>query len=166
MADNVIQVVVVGDRFEGFCCRANVYTVSAFVSAARSGDFTSPDQSFEVVIGQGVTTYETELIEHTLVRFSCSTVCVMRHPQSKLVPRHLVHKCDPSNVLIANLERVGSASFQAVLRIHNNNELLIDHQTGQHVQGMVIVEATRQNVPGCLRKIPDTADASALLPRD
>lgn len=144
MADKVIQVVVIGDRFEGFCCRTNVYTVSAFVNAARSGGFADPDTTFEVVIGQGVTTYETELIEHTLVRFGCSTVHVTRHPQMKLVPRHLVHKCDPTNVLVANLERLDNESFRAALRIHNNNELLIDHQTGQHIQGMVIVEATRQ----------------------
>ncbi|MEU6299282.1 AfsA-related hotdog domain-containing protein [Streptomyces erythrochromogenes] len=34
--------------------------------------------------------------------------------------------------------------FGAGLRLHNDNELLLDHQTGQHVQGMVVIEASRQ----------------------
>src|SRR5699024_625348 len=54
------------------------------------------------------------------------------------------HKHREENVLIADLGRHDDQIFHAALRLHQNNELLLDHQTGQHVQGMVVVEATRQ----------------------
>ena len=36
------------------------------------------------------------------------------------------------------------AHCRAELRIHRDNELVLDHHTGEHVQGIVIVEAMRQ----------------------
>jgi hypothetical protein len=55
-----------------------------------------------------------------------------------------VHKHDVDNVLLARLRRTGTDSYGADIRVHGHNEMLADHQSGEHVQGMVIVEAARQ----------------------
>ena len=54
------------------------------------------------------------------------------------------------------LEKNGTAT--ANLRISNNNELLLDHQTGKHVQGMVSVEASRQMFIAVVSLDDDIAD--------
>lgn len=68
------------------------------------------------------------------------------HPASDegRVPRHLVHKHREQNVLLADLHKTSDERFRASIRLHGENELLLDHQTGQHVQGMVVTEAMRQ----------------------
>lgn len=57
----------------------------------------------------------------------------------------LSHKHLPANTLISRPERMGEASYRLDMRIDQNCELMGDHQTGQHVQGMILVEAARQS---------------------
>ena len=65
-------------------------------------------------------------------------------PAGCWVTPQTVHKLRPENVLLANVRNPATGNCAADLRIHRENELLIDHHTGEHVQGMVIVEAMRQ----------------------
>lgn len=56
----------------------------------------------------------------------------------------LCHKRRPENVLIAVPEQQPDGSYLSELRLHARNELMLDHLTGQHIQGMVLTEACRQ----------------------
>jgi hypothetical protein len=40
--------------------------------------------------------------------------------------------------------QVGDNSFEAALLLDERCELMADHQTGQHIQGMILIEAARQ----------------------
>lgn len=57
----------------------------------------------------------------------------------------LSHKHEPANTLISRPEQTGEGSYRLDMCIDQNCELMGDHQTGQHVQGMILVEAARQS---------------------
>jgi A-factor biosynthesis hotdog domain len=59
-------------------------------------------------------------------------------------PSTLTHKKRSENTLISTPRKHGTAFYQSDLLIAADNELILDHVTGQHVQGMVLVEACRQ----------------------
>jgi hypothetical protein len=54
------------------------------------------------------------------------------------------HKDRAENVLITEPQRVASDTFVSDLVLHARNELMQDHLTGEHIQGMVLAEACRQ----------------------
>jgi len=54
------------------------------------------------------------------------------------------HKHRLHNAIISHPERLGDDHFQAALLLDERSELMNDHQTGQHIQGMILIEAARQ----------------------
>ncbi len=56
----------------------------------------------------------------------------------------LSHKRDPRNTLISDPRRVAEDVYEMDLMIDERGELMLDHQSGQHVQGMILIEAARQ----------------------
>lgn len=65
-------------------------------------------------------------------------------PTSPRAPRSLTHKHHAHNSLISVPQEQADGSYCSELLICTGNELISDHVTGQHVQGMVLVEACRQ----------------------
>ncbi|MFF2085189.1 AfsA-related hotdog domain-containing protein [Nocardia sp. NPDC058176] len=136
--------VVVADRFLGISKDDRVHTVSGLVALLRSGRFHAADAELAVHLGQGITRHDLDYLEH---------VAAIHAPQARLrvvgeiaepARRHHVHKYQDSNVLLAGLVREDENLFRADLRLDGDNELLLDHQTGEHVQGIVVIEAVRQ----------------------
>lgn len=56
----------------------------------------------------------------------------------------LSHKRKHCNTLVANPTKIDGDTYSMDLCIDQNCELMDDHQTGQHVQGMILIEASRQ----------------------
>lgn len=54
------------------------------------------------------------------------------------------HKHHIHNSIISHPARVGDNCFEAALLLDERCELMADHQTGQHIQGMILIEAARQ----------------------
>ncbi len=59
-------------------------------------------------------------------------------------PRRLAHKHHPANTLVSEPRRISEDGFVLDLMIDEACEIMADHQTGEHVQGMVLLEAARQ----------------------
>ncbi|MGW0532098.1 AfsA-related hotdog domain-containing protein [Streptomyces sp. NPDC003032] len=137
-------VVVVGDRFAGFAVQEGVATVSQFLAGLHSGEYGARSGHAVVRAGQGVGDFEWQLVCEQVRAHKLEDRVRPVRPQSQLASRTECHKRSEPNALIAELRRVDEELFEASLRLHNDNELLLDHQTGQHVQGMVAVEAARQ----------------------
>jgi hypothetical protein len=135
--------IVIGDRFVGFAQDVNILTVSqarAYLARFRQQEDSS---TLTVRFGQGVSEYEYQLLVEDVERLGLRGQVFFEWVPVSLASRREVHKHNQSNVLIADL-RESDNSYQATLRLHNDNELLLDHQTGLHVQGMVVTEAARQ----------------------
>jgi hypothetical protein len=132
-------VCIVGDTFGALAQVGGVQTVSQFVRTVKSGG----PMPRRLVAGQGVSDYEMEYLRTTLAAAQAAQVDITPSAVDR-VSRDVAHKHRESNVLLADLERTGGDTYAANLRLHAENELLQDHQTGSHVQGIVIVEAFRQ----------------------
>ncbi len=64
--------------------------------------------------------------------------------KERYADRALCHKHRPENILISVPEQQVDGAYTADLLLHERNELMLDHLTGQHIQGMVLTEACRQ----------------------
>ncbi len=65
-------------------------------------------------------------------------------PAAPRAPRSLTHKHHAHNSMISVPRGQDDGAYRSELLICTGNELISDHVTGQHVQGMVLVEACRQ----------------------
>jgi hypothetical protein len=137
------SLLVVGDRFGGFSAQDGVVTVSQLRRQLTAGIVAGKGPVL-VKAGQGVGTDEWRDLRQHADRLGLGRQLVFCGRPVRLAVQAEVHKKVETNTLIADLERAGGGLFTASLRVHNDNELLLDHQTGQHVQGMVAIEAARQ----------------------
>lgn len=139
--DHGATICLVGDRFAGMAAVPGVHTLSQLVGDLRRG---APVPR-NIIIGQGLQEYEFEYLYAALTRRNKDPREVLtQFPAGQRVSRSLVHKSREQNVLLANFRKTEAQRFRADIRLHSENEMLLDHQTGQHVQGMVVTEALRQ----------------------
>jgi hypothetical protein len=134
-----VTICVVGDRFAPFADGTGADTVSGLMAALRSRLHT---RELVLIEGQGVDARDWARIRAELARAGV-TADIRANETGPLARDAEIHKHREENVLIAGLEQTGETTFRAALRLHNDEELLLDHQGG-HVQGMVLVEAARQ----------------------
>jgi hypothetical protein len=143
-AEATTHLVVVADRFQGFVHDDLVCTVSGLLGRIDTGALDARPGEVWLHAGQGIGRFESQHVRAALARRGLSDRIRLVTDDAEPAGRDPVHKHRAENVLLAGLRRTGTDSFAADLRVHGDNELLLDHQTGEHVQGMVIVEAVRQ----------------------
>jgi hypothetical protein len=109
-------VCLVGDQFAQFATHQSVRTVSGFVAEVRAGCFDNLRGPLSISWGE----------------------------EPAVVSRSRTHKQREANAVLAGLRSTGDDTYRASLRLHPENEFLLDHQSGEHLQGMVVIEAFRQ----------------------
>lgn len=122
----------------------NVVGVTQFVSSLRQGRYDDVRVEHALHFGQGVSAYDERDIRDQLELRGLSKWFVIRSGHSRSASRIQVHKQLEKNVLIADLLTIAKHRFRARLRVEDDSELLLDHATGWHVPGMVMLEAMRQ----------------------
>ncbi|MCC3736014.1 hypothetical protein LLS47_24275 [Rouxiella badensis] len=141
--------IVVGEKFKDFAEKNNnVMTVNAFERLVWAGEIKKINK---VIIGQGV----------QLDDISRAICTIRKHYPEKINEivnlndlyfqndtEHLktVHKVKKENIVITSPEKIDEETYNSKLILQDSSELLCDHQTGQHLQGMVLIEASRQSV--------------------
>jgi len=139
-------VYVVSDAFERFAENPGVITYATAMAALDSDTGLPVEPDVRVRPGQG-------LNEAQVAAFLARARAVGRDDRldgwaaddrpAKASAR-LTHKARPENVLISTPRRIEESVFEADLMLDADSELMRDHVTGQHVQGMVLIEAARQ----------------------
>jgi hypothetical protein len=139
------DVVVVADRFARFARGDRVLTLSGLLALLAPGAPEPAGGHWVVHLGQGLDATDVDLIEAAREK-SGVAVCLADPARFRMAPEPpgTVHKTRPENVLLAGVHHPAAGRCRAGLRIHRDNELVLDHHTGEHVQGMVIIEAMRQ----------------------
>lgn len=134
---SVQPIPVVGRPFARFAALAGGLTADQALTALRDGSL-GPAR---LLPGQGVTAEEWAAIEAAAAGSGTAT-----DPYPRREPvRAGVHKRDPRNVLIADLEVVDRRRWRAALWIHPEGAPLADRDAGTaHVPGMVEIEACLQ----------------------
>lgn len=141
------KVLVVGDKFSEFSSQhENVITLGELEKAI----FDENENFFDSIeIGQGICSHRFHGIQKTIKSgspFKKTTFLNIEQitDQSNLEHRRAVHKVKNQHILITSPYKNDENHFTCRLAIHDSAELLQDHMTGQHVQGMVLTEAARQ----------------------
>jgi len=139
---------VVGDKFFQFSHGKNVLTVSQLRGLMTvSGLMMFEHNHVEIQPGQGLGDEDVLGILQLAAasphseRFDLSALERM----SRRAPASQSHKRKSENTLISMPRQVSETEFLLDLVIDENCELMRDHQTGQHLQGMILLEAARQS---------------------
>ncbi|KUZ77169.1 AfsA-related hotdog domain-containing protein [Burkholderia ubonensis] len=133
---------IVGDCWGNVGIDDGMISVSEFISGLRAGRYHAPLPTLRP--GFGVDNRELDVLRSELERLGLDPIALSGMHQPDSVEIAHTHKRNPQNVLLAKLERLDDAHYQAALRLTRNNELLLDHVTGCHISAMVMTEAARQ----------------------
>lgn len=144
--DTSKHVVVVADRFAPFADGDRVLTMSDLLLHVAVNSPGERGHPLVIHLGQGIDNADRQVLEAACLRNGTpvARMAAREFPRGEQVTPDIVHKRHPENVLLANVRHHNGEYCAADLRIHRDNELVMDHRTGEHVQGMVIIEAIRQ----------------------
>lgn len=136
-------VVLVGDRFSSFALLDGAVSVSKL--AAHFDNAPSNDALPScVVVGQGVSDSWLAYLEARAAERGADVSFVGERRVADRPGRHVCHKWQRRNVVITRPVPAGPNVYEMQLSIDDDCEIMSDHVTGHHVQGMVLVEAARQ----------------------
>lgn len=125
-------------------CFKNVVTENAVVHGFN--DFLQAmaqdilDERVVYVLGQGIAESELKTLEKLRQNYPKIQLSKMPKRESQAY----VHKHKSENVMIAVPEQQDSDTYLSYLILDDDCAEMSDHVTGQHIQGMVIIEAARQ----------------------
>lgn len=132
-------VFLVGDEYASFATNPHVMTLRELRARVLASDARQDD--LRVVVGQGM--------RHEDAAAPCDAVAATKAGvaiEAAAAPASLAvtHKRDAANVLISEPRRTRPRTYEMELLLNDGEDRLVDHVTGQHVSGMVLVEAARQ----------------------
>lgn len=138
---------VVGDKFASYVQGKDAITLSQLRGLLSLSIPMLAGQGVTVLVpGQGLgDTSVKQLLQEAAAspNLSCFDFSLW-HRLPERAHSSLTHKHEPANTLISTPRRIAQDTFESHLLIDENCELMQDHTSGQHVQGMVLIEATRQ----------------------
>lgn len=131
---------VVSDSFDGFASNEDVISYSELIRTIETGTISAR----RIIIGQGMDEVRRRAIKRALTATGLDEVVKLIDVYSKPVDRLLVHKHKPENVCIDEPRVIGEGRFTSRLVLDDRCADMSDHSTGQHIQGTVLIEASRQ----------------------
>jgi hypothetical protein len=143
MNENIFY--VVGEKFKNFSTNKYVMTISELEKLANIYRIGSQPK-YTFVIGQGVSADKLEKLINNINKnglsnyFSIKKMDVFDNESNQLS----VHKAKLENVMITTPIFLAENKYSSQLTVQDNAAEMNDHVTGQHVQGMVLIEAARQ----------------------
>lgn len=140
---------VVGDRFWKFAVDRPAITASYLRSLLNSatGVDIPPGRSV-LVIGQGVSDEDVaELLTMAPHAPHANRFDFSRWSQyPRRASSYASHKLRAENILLSEARQVSEHVFEMSLMLDDRCELMIDHQSGRHLSGVVLIEAVRQSL--------------------
>lgn len=137
--------IVVADAFTRFADKPTLWRYSDMLSALRQAH-ASDLRGKRFVAGQGVDDLQMDHLY--CLALSKGLDAEFKHWRQwrgrPMVDMAACHKHRAENVLITEPLRSETDTFVSDLVLHARNELMQDHLTGEHIQGMVLAEACRQ----------------------
>lgn len=138
---------VVGNRFTVFAENEGVYTVDNFFKFAYSISKNKFDNTiYQVVLGQGLSEYSLLQLKAFFIsdefsdHFYLSTSLLFY----KKADEWMTHKHQRKNILISAPNKLSENCYESILICDDQCDEMQDHLTGEHLQAMLLVEASRQ----------------------
>nr|WP_315292101.1 AfsA-related hotdog domain-containing protein [Serratia proteamaculans] len=140
------KIVVVGDKFSEFSNGKDVVTISQLELITQIPAHII-DNKNKFIVGQGVRDDYAEKVlnnQHRNKNHDNKLDLTELEKLTATTRNNYAHKKIHYNTLIGAAEKVRDDFFALPLLIDERCELMADHQTGKHIQGMILVEACRQ----------------------
>ena len=139
--------IVISNAFKQFSKNPNLLSYDKLLSLLHHHDINATELvGRRLIAGQGLDDMQVNhawYIGNSLgLRYEFAYWRIAR--KGRYADQTLCHKHRPENILISVPEQQSDGTYIADLFLHEHNELMLDHQTGQHIQGMVLTEACRQ----------------------
>lgn len=147
--NQVNKICVVGNKLERFADNHNVFTAKQFLELlSLERKMLNGVNRYEVHIGQGLNNNMLKKISQQASFLQLKERLVFKGilDGATRAENNLTHKQKAKNTLISSPEQVEENFFRAYLMLDEGCADMSDHLTGQHIQGMVLVEAARQMV--------------------
>jgi len=139
--------IVVGDRLMDFANNKNVITISNLDELIRT-NLTNPENyKYNIHIGQGICEKTLKKLHEFILNAGLAETFQISIPKQyhKSSPC-LTHKHKTKNIMISEPIQTENREYECLLMLEEYCAEMSDHVTGQHIQGMVLVEAARQMV--------------------
>ncbi|WP_017396640.1 MULTISPECIES: AfsA-related hotdog domain-containing protein [Acinetobacter] len=139
------KIIIVGDKFHEFANGKNVLTISQLELLTLIPSKII-DCTHEIVVGQGINKdFAEKLVQSNHIDNEKIKICSLKEIVNSKKNCYSHKKVD-HNILIGSAHKVVDKdnTYNLSLHIDERCELMADHQTGQHIQGMILVEACRQ----------------------
>ncbi|WP_392561754.1 AfsA-related hotdog domain-containing protein [Orbus sturtevantii] len=140
--------IVVGDKFEEFAQAEQTITLSQLESIIKiPSKVFSKKNNFVVGLGCRLDLYEQVInsVEAANTDHNFSLDALRKHHQNYFLANKNTHQKSEHNVLIGQAEKLDDNLYSLPFMIDERCTLMADHQTGRHVQGVLITEAFRQS---------------------
>lgn len=142
---NTQVVYVVGDRFKNFSSNQGVISISEMEQMTDMVHI-GPALNRVYLIGQGIGTKRLRSLQSKIKNsklekyFKIKNASDIAHEENQ----KSVHKQKVENVMITVPVPYDTDTYQSNLILDDDCAEISDHMTGQHIQGMVLIEAARQ----------------------
>lgn len=126
--------IILGKRFSVYAKATSSLLVEEF--------FSLKTKSNSYILGQGLSLKEYQQVLSVCEEQNIELFDAVNY--SNCASLAATHKHNQENILITKPQKLKENIFACELIVFQNNELIIDHQTGLHIQGMLLIEAIRQ----------------------
>lgn len=151
-------VYIVSPKFRDFCDSERVWdyytALDNLPNIARSVN--------TIILGQGLGKEHRQQLLECLKFLNTRTIRVLDHIHQRAA-KEKVHKARDSNVMVSSPTQMTAESYEAYLVVDETCAEMSDHQTGEHVQGAVLIEASRQMFMACATSFDLSPEASAKI---
>lgn len=136
-----MNLIIVGNKFTYFSDNQYVITANEFIKLIKNNNYCLKKDD-KIFIGQGIKKSELMVICNFLTIHDILYVhCPEKNTKEN---RKYVHKLKSKNVVITKPKKIADIEYRSDLCFSDDCEILDDHTTGFHLQGMLILEAARQ----------------------
>lgn len=132
--------IVVGDRFKQQFPQEQLLSISEAEQILARGEHVK--QALTLLVGQGIPYQRLEQLYEAAK--SHDHVTVLPPAILAKATRKQTHKHESSNIVISQPVARGDGTYRAQLLLDEACADISDHLTGQHIPGMLVVEAARQ----------------------
>ncbi len=142
--DNIIY--IVGDKLKNFCLgKSNVKTVDSFCNFLNLITTNKIHEKIIAMLGQGVSDTQVFKMDSIIKKKNLQNhITIIGLHKKERSSRIQTHKHKHKNRMISSPQRIGVNKFESYLMLDDRCAEMSDHVTGQHIQGIILIEAARQ----------------------
>src|SRR5690606_3616757 len=137
------SIILVGDKFDHFGAQEGAVTVSKLANLL---DRPRVDKALpsRVLLGQGVSEAWLTYLKGRAEAHNLDIEFIGERSVNERTGRRFAHKHQRKNILVTDPVQSGINRYECHLTVDDDCEIMSDHTTGHHIQGMLLVEAARQ----------------------